>query len=173
MLNKPARLQVWSESAGDCVTLFEKPNKECKWILGLRGGKVYYTDDVKYYTYEIATEIHAELDWTEYYMLVNENYLLDPDGDMPDEEEVKIYSKLIDIRTGQYVPSDYDDAVPRVLNVTDRGCVLEITYYGELIKESNTLPRLRQIVAYVAFDSLEDGLQESDLLVISDEKFEE
>ena len=175
MLNKPARLQVWSESAGDCVTLFEKPNKECKWILGLQRGKVYYTDDVKYYAYELATEIHAELDWTEYYMLVNENYLLDLDGNTPEEEVIK-YTKFIDIRTGQYVPSDYDDAVPKVLNVTDRGCVLQITYLDEPIKVSEgsyITPRLRQIVAYVAFDSLEDGLQESDLLVIRDEKFEE
>ena len=171
----PARLLVWSASADGCVTLFEKPNRECKWIVGLQGSKLYYTDDVKYYTYDLATEIHTELAWTEYYELVNENYLFDSDGDTP-EDEVLNYAKFIDLRTGEFVPSAYDDADMRIVNRTDRGCVIEINYYGEPIpmgSGSHTIPRLRQIVAYVAFDALEDGLQESDLLVISDETFKD
>ena len=174
MKKLPARLQVWSESYDGCMTLFEKPNKECTWILGLQGTSFYYTDDNQYYTYDLATETHTALDWTEYYVLINENYLLDQDGDTPDSEIID-FAKFIDLRTGQYVPSAYDDADMKMMNTTDRGCVIEIIYEGEPIPNGHgayTIPRLRQIVAYVAFDALEDGLQESDLLVISDEKFD-
>ena len=51
---------------------------------------------------------------------------------------------------------------------------MQITYFGEPIKVSEgsyIKPRLRQIVAYVAFDSLEDGLQKEDILIMYEEEY--
>ena len=53
--------------------------------------------------------------------------------------------------------------------------IIEINYmgipclddYGQTI-----IPRLRDILAYVSFEAIEDGLQMTDLLVISDQTYD-
>ena len=52
--------------------------------------------------------------------------------------------------------------------------IIEINYMGiPCLNDLGqlTTPSLRDIFAYVSFDAIEDGLQESDLLVISDKTY--
>ena len=172
MLNKPARLQVWSASADECFVLFEKTYKEFTRVFGLQNNKLHYRDKEKMYTYDLATGIHSASGIPSNAIIVSENYIRDNEYD----PLKKINPRFMDLRTGQYITSDYDDTFIAVKNKTERGFIMQITYDGDPIPNgggSYSIPRLRQILAYVALDSLEDGLQESDLLVIRDETFEE
>lgn len=170
----PARLQVWSGSAGGSVTLLDKPFEEFSYLKGLHDGKLLYSKEGIHETwgYDLGTGVDAVYDLEPSSVLVNENYI--EDSSEVDYYE-QVYSKLLDLRTGKHIASEYDDADISVRNVTDRGMIIEINYVGiPCLNDLGqlTTPRLRDILAYVSFDAIEDGLQESDLLVISDKTYE-
>ena len=170
----PARLLVWSASAGGSVTLLDKPFKEFSYLKGLHDGKLLYSKEGFHETwgYDLGTGEDAVYDLEPGSVLVNENYI----EDSSEEDEYKqVYSKLLDLRTGKHIVSEYDDADISVRNVTDRGMIIEINYKGiPCLNDLGqlTTPRLREILAYVSFDAIEDGLQRSDLMVISDKVYE-
>ena len=164
----PARLRVWSESSGGCVTLFEKPNKECVWIHGLQNDRIYYYDHEGMYAYDLAT---GEFQTTELPLdaqIISENLFLGGGGIIKDRE----FARFLDVRTGQYISSAFDDMQISVKNKSGIGCIMKISFIGTFEEESSTVPVERIIYAYVPFAAMEDGLQESDLLVISDEKID-
>ena len=175
MQSVPARLRVWSGSAGGSVTLLDKPLKEFSFLKGLHDGKLLYSKEGIHETwaYDLGTGEDAVYDLEPSSVLVNENYI----EDSSEVDEYKqVYSKLLDLRTGKHIVSEYDDADISVRNVTDRGMIIEINYEGiPCLNDLGqlTTPRLRDIFAYVSFDAIEDGLQESDLLVISDKTYED
>lgn len=175
MQRMPARLLVWSASAGGSVPLLDKPFKEFSYLKGLHDGKLLYSKEGIHETwgYDLGTGEDAVYDLEPGSVLVNENYI----EDSSEEDEYKqVYSKLLDLRTGKHIVSKYDDADISVRNVTDRGMIIEINYKGiPCLNELGqlTTPSLRDILAYVSFDAIEDGLQESDLLVISDKTYDE
>lgn len=173
MQSVPARLRVWSGSAGGSVTLLDKPFKEFSYLKGLHDGKLLYSKEGIHETwaYDLGTGEDAVYDLEPSSVLVNENYI----EDSSEEDEYKqVYSKLLDLRKGKHIASEYDDADISVRNVTDRGMIIEINYMGiPCLNDLGqlTTPSLRDIFAYVSFDAIEDGLQESDLLVISDKTY--
>ena len=173
MQRMPARLLVWSASAGGSVPLLDKPFKEFSYLKGLHDGKLLYSKEGIHETwgYDLGTGEDAVYDLEPSSVLVNENYI----EDSSEEDEYKqVYSKLLDLRTGKHIVSEYDDADISVRNVTDRGMIIEINYMGiPCLNDLGqlTTPSLRDIFAYVSFDAVEDGLQESDLLVSSDKTY--
>ena len=153
------RMKVWSATGGT-VTLFEKKQKDCGWILGFHGGNVYYHDDENILTYNLAQDQHTIVELPYGFQLVNENYIIAD-------------SQWIDLQTGQAVDREFAGAEMAVKNRTERGCIVEFRYNGETYLDEYgqvVTPRLRTILGYISYDSLADGLQESDLLVIWDVK---
>ena len=155
--NMYGRLNIWSATGGT-VTLFEKKQKDCSWILGFHGGNVYYYDDKNVFTYNLAQDKHTVMDLPYGFQLVSENYIITD-------------YQWVDLQTGQTIDREFVGAEMAVKNRTERGCILEFRYNGEpCIDEYGqiVIPRLRTILGYIAYDALADGLQESDLLVIRD-----
>ena len=167
----PARLNVWTESSGKAVALFEKPNKECPWICGLMGSTILYTDYTNQYAYDLGTGTHSTVNIPSLYIIVNDNYLLDQ-SPRPEDMLQGVYAKFWDIRTGKHIPSDFDDADISLRSISEKGCIADIHYIKEMEPGGGgyIIHTSREIRAYVPFAAMEDGLQESDLLVISDEK---
>lgn len=170
----PSRLRVWSGSTGGSVTLLEKPFEEFSDLKGLHDGKLLYGKYGIHETwgYDLGTGVDAVYDLEPSSVLVNENYIVDCSESEPDEGS---YPKLRDLRTGKYIVSEFDDAGISVKNVSDRGMIIEFTYYGTpYVTEMGYMatPILRTILAYVSFGAIEDGLQKSDLMVISDKVYD-
>ncbi len=169
----PARLNVWTESSGKAVALFEKPHKECSRICGLMGSTILYTDYTNQYAYDLVTGTHSTVNIPSHYIIVNDNYLLDQ-SPRPEDMLQGVYAKFWDIRTGKHIPSDFDDADITLRSISEKGCIVDIHYIKELEPSGGgyIIHTSREIRAYVPFAAMEDGLQESDLLVISDKKKE-
>ena len=120
------------------------------------------------YAYDLAT---GEFQTTELPLdaqIISENLFLGGGGIIKDRE----FARFLDVRTGQYIASEFDDMQISVKNKSDIGCIMKISFIGTFEEESSTVPVERIIYAYVPFAAMEDGLQESDLLVISDETYE-
>ena len=165
----PARFQVWSEQSG-CVILFEKPNKDCYWIEGLQGGKLHYYSKEKAYAYDLITGEFAETGLPLASSIVSEDFFFAAPGHLENRE----FGRFLDAGTGQSIVSKFDDANLLVRKKSSVGCIVTILYYRDpILNNDGTANISRKIDAYVTFESMKDGLQESDLLVISDETFEE
>ena len=97
-----------------------------------------------------------------------------PDPNKKEDMLQGIYIKFWDIRTGKHIPSDFDDADISLRSISEKGCIVDIHYIKEMEPSGGgyIVHTSREIRAYVPFAAMEDGLQESDLLVISDEKKE-
>ena len=163
---KTGRLKVWQGEDNSFVTLFQKKQQDCDWILGMQNGKVYYYDLESCWTYDLAADVHAQEDLPYGFQLVSGDYIFV--GSEPGDF-YNIYSRLMNLQTGQYLPGDFDNVETAVKNRTDRGVVLEIRYHGEPYVNDlyqTVIPRLKTILAYVDYDALADGLQNSDLMII-------
>lgn len=163
---KTGRLKVWQREDNSLVTLFEKKEKDCNWILGMQNGKVYYYDQESAWTYDLAKNVHTKEMLPYGFQLVSGDYILV--GSEPGDF-YNIYSRLMNLQTGQYLSGDFDNVETYVKNRTDRGVVLEIRYHGEPYVNDlyqTVIPRLKTVLAYVDYDALADGLQNSDLMII-------
>ena len=163
---KTGRLKVWQREDNSLVTLFEKKEKDCNWILGMQNGKVYYYTQESAWTYDLAADVHTQEDLPHGFQLVSDDYIFV--GSEPGDF-YNIYSRLMDLQTGQYLSGDFDNVETAVKNRTDRGVVLEIRYHGEPYVNDlyqTVIPRLKTILAYVDYNALADGLQNSDLMII-------
>ena len=143
MSNMYGKLKVWSATGGT-VTLFEKKQKDCSWILGFHGGNVYYYDDENVFTYNLEQDQHTVVDLPYSFQLVDENYIIAD-------------AQWIDLHTGKTIDREFTGAEMAVKNRTERGCILEFRYNGELYIDEygqTVLPRLRTILGYVSYDAL-------------------
>ena len=171
MQKLPARLHIWTDS-NKVVTLFEKPNKECSWVHGLMGNVLFYTDDTNQYAYDLTTNSHSVAQLPFPYMIVSDSYILDQSRTYEDMAQ-GIYSRFWDARTGNHIPSDFNDADISVISISDNGCILNIQYIRELEPSDGgyIVHASRKIQAYVSFAAMEDGLQKEDILIIEEKEY--
>lgn len=163
----PARLQVWSEQSG-CVILFEKANKDCYWIEGLQGGKLHYYSKEKSYAYDLITGECAETGLPLASSIVSEDFFFAAPGNLENRE----FGRFLDAGTGQNIVSKFDDANLLVRKKSSVGCIVTIFYYRDpILNNDGTANISRKIDAYVTFESMKDGLQKEDILIIYEEEY--
>jgi predicted small lipoprotein YifL len=163
----PARLQVWSEQSG-CVILFEKANKDCYWIEGLQGGKLHYYSKEKSYAYDLITGECAETGLPLASSIVSEDFFFAAPGNLENRE----FGRFLDAGTGQNIVSKFDDANLLVRKKSSVGCIVTILYYRDpILNNDGTANISRKIDAYVTFESMKDGLQKEDILIIYEEEY--
>ena len=166
----PARLQVWSAAANASAVLLEKPFRDFSYLSGLHRGKLIYSAEngERLMAFDLVSGEDGASELSAGFVPINDRYVIDSSTH---DHSSHSYDKLLDLQTGQYLASELEGADLRAKAVTDSGCVMEFVYYGTpYINDlgQTVVPRLREILAYVSFDALADGLQNADLLTIRD-----
>lgn len=156
-------LNYWSEETGEITKLFTKTRSECSEIQLVWDGKVYYVTQGNVnsrgdqYTYDLnAGKEERICENTTLYHYGGGFALHRSNGD----ERYLVYN----LKTGQVLPMELYGC-PRLCAHSDTGIVI-----SKYVMEENTTNVKENVYCYVTYESLADGLQESDLTPLYTQK---
>lgn len=161
----PITLNYWSEKTGEIKQVFTKCKKDFSELQLVADGKVYYTtqgnNDINYmgdlYAYDLKTGTDTLVAENAYYLHYGGGYAM---RRSPDKEGYT----LCNLKTGEILPQELEGAKP-IRAYSNDGCVLQ-GFFNEVIKNEDGSEDvlMKSVTYYVAYASLADGLQESDLV---------
>jgi hypothetical protein len=100
--------------------------------------------------------------------IVSEDFFFAAPGNLENRE----FGRFLDAGTGQNIVSKFDDANLLVRKKSSVGCIVTIFYYRDpILNNDGTANISRKIDAYVTFESMKDGLQKEDILIIYEEEY--
>lgn len=152
LLNEPARLLFWDGTDGALTQVFQKTIRQCQNITLVADGGVFYKGSSKEsaatYRYDLRTGAEEKVSDSAI-RHINGQYALRTD-------DAGIW-QIYDFHAKSFLPNDFSEDSLAVGTVSEDGFIL---LRG--IREGNSIKA--RIYCYVTFKTLEDGLQEADLM---------
>ena len=152
LLNESAELLFWNGANGEPAQVFQKTIRQCSNITLVADGYVFYKGSAKEsiatYRYDLRTGAEEKVSDSAI-RHINGRYALRMDN-------AGIW-KVYDLQAKAFLPNDFSGDSLSIGTVSEDGFIL---LHG--IREGNFIKE--RIYCYVTFVSLEDGLQEADLM---------
>ena len=145
------RLEQWNLQTGNSDILWEAAREELYQFVGFFNGMLFYTDmDAALWSYELETGKIAAAGPEHTVKVLNDRYLIS-------YREPRIRD-IYDIQKGTFIENAFSDTSLDVQDMGKLGFIMKRTNRDANDKNINA------IYSFVAFDSLADGLQKTDVL---------
>ena len=159
----PMTLMQWSRGTGETTVIFSKPYLECSSIKCVTGGKVYYLAlrteennmDYHYYSYNLDTG-------KEEFVGEGARWFMGGGYSAQMDRETGKY-RLVNLLTGEELPNNINLA-GALRCKSDLGFVITKSIFEDPNATTGSVSALEYY--YIAYESLADGAQESDLVYL-------